>query len=301
MVGTVAFLTLFSGDGKYELGSERCWSLADRLLLLFFLTPVRHLDCVLTQFYYTFPRRMNTDVSKSYSHLGHAVALAILAGISVAICSLPSVPYLWESPCLFRGIYTLAILATATLIITLIRLVLKVEIIVFFVGIAVAGFLIGTVWHFTGRMLPDNLYYRISPNQYYSLEWRHRSDTDEVEGWEEGSSAQRYIHPLKLGSMLYRKDNPDLEKEVELLQRDNECVGRRGWIFWQAGIANGFSPPAEKSTHIYDLSDPVSCLRATFFSFMDAMIKGLLFSPLFMLLQFVWYIKRGNFAWWDEL
>ncbi|MDD4052014.1 MAG: hypothetical protein PHR28_08975 [candidate division Zixibacteria bacterium] len=97
--------------------------------------------------------------------------------------------------------------------------------------------LLGVILASIAWMCIPNSVKTLDPN-YYGVESRISMETHE-----EGRDEERveYDYPLTCG-LLYRRGDPNLKRAIDEAMSCNEYVSTEGFLFWQTGLARGFSP-----------------------------------------------------------
>jgi hypothetical protein len=141
--------------------------------------------------------------------------------------------------------------------------------------------------------LPDN--FTVLKPAYLGVESRRT-----MESTEGGHMFDR----LEVG-FLYRSDDPQLLRDYEDAWRGNAFVNCRGFLTWQAGLAQGFMPdplsvPQYPGTR--RLSDRFFlALTVGPVMLAELFINGLVhFFLVLLALQIVWFLVRKQHMWWDK-
>ena len=160
---------------------------------------------------------------------------------------------------------------------------------VFFASLFVGMIVIGVARIF----IPDSFKFE----NYCGVETRYTYDTHEEGRYDEISVND---FPLVPG-FLFRADDTELFHEIKESSVDNEYVGTRYFIFWQTGLAYGFSPDRLSE---YNGGDTTLDLIELFFTvgpmvLVECFITGICYNfPTFILAQITWFLIKKEFLWW---
>lgn len=124
-----------------------------------------------------------------------------------------------------------------------------------------------------------------------------------LESYESGPDGRRaHSAPLRVG-LLYRADDPELQRAIADGQERNEEVRSANFVFWQTGLAlgyepfaiDGYSPLPEfwERLPLYATVGPVVVVEAT--------IRGAIKCfPILILLQIIWFARRRTLLLFDK-
>lgn len=167
-----------------------------------------------------------------------------------------------------------------------------IELEVYAVTLVLGAILAGIVWMF----MPDS--FRVIGANYFGVESRASLETHE-----EGRFDERveYDYPLSLG-FLYKNGDPELEREIAETKRRSDYVRTRGFIFWQTGLAYGFTPfGLDGYNGGFEFIDKVKL----FFTvgpivIIESFIKGMIdLFGLLMAIQIIWFLILKEHVWWS--
>lgn len=154
----------------------------------------------------------------------------------------------------------------------------------------VSGFFIGTYDVFFDELVPPN---------YAGIMYRQSSDADIYENrW--GQEFVQYNDPIKLG-MLHNINNAKLKEDYELIAKDNQQIAVKAFLFWQTGVAIGFSPDESIDSMLshgaYKKIWMIVSIGPMVLA--EALVRSLIphFFILFILRYFL-YLKRPEDPWW---
>lgn len=138
--------------------------------------------------------------------------------------------------------------------------------------------------------------WRPLPSYYQGVESRLTDETYET-GIDE---RLEYVHSLDSGS-LHANSCPYLRRDLPQAALSNEHVGLRGFMTWQRGVAEGFSPHSCITSYRYP-KDFTGWLAIIFsigpLTILEAGVTGLLTTfPLMLLGQYIWRRYSGQDVW----
>ena len=164
--------------------------------------------------------------------------------------------------------------------------------VIYFPGLIIGSLLVGIVWIF----IPNSL--KILDANYYGVQSRITMETNEEERYD---GRVEYNFPLSLG-LLYKTDDPELNRTINKAKSYNEHVSAKGFLFWQTGLALGFNPIGiDKYNGGYGFLNRVEL----FFTvgpmvIVESFIVGLVTNfVILMLAQIILFLIRKKQVWWD--
>ena len=162
-------------------------------------------------------------------------------------------------------------------------------------GFWAAVLLGGFISFFLSLIIPDSLILR---PQYYGIKSRISMETQPSGRYD----VERYVTPLDK-DFIYHKDDPELNQRLAELSEYCEYKGRRGFLFWQTGLADGYDPSLLDG---YNGGKGFLSRVELFFTvgpllIVEASLEGLtrLF-PILMLIVGVWYLAKKENIWFER-
>jgi hypothetical protein len=126
------------------------------------------------------------------------------------------------------------------------------------------------------------------PNDVYSIGARYYG----IESWAPGYPQDR--------GFLYRKSDPALQLRFAELKADSLYVEKEGFLFWQAGVARGYSPYLLREyPMLEDFLDHIELLVTVGpMTLVEIFMKAaMLLFPVYLLITIIWNVVSRQHLW----